>query len=68
MQNTGRSGGLNGIEIIDGVVMAEEEWTPQNVGLFETGALSPFVLLLFPFLSHRVGNYLQKLIKRNSRA
>ncbi len=31
MQNTGRGGGLNGIEIIDGLVMADEEWTPQNV-------------------------------------
>lgn len=33
MQNAGRSGGLSGIEIIDGVVMADEEWTPQNVSL-----------------------------------
>jgi len=33
MQNAGRKGGLNGIEIIDGVVMSDEEWTPQNVSL-----------------------------------
>ncbi len=33
MQDTGRGGGLNGIEIIDGLVMADEEWTPQNVSL-----------------------------------
>lgn len=32
LQKTGRSMGLNGIEIIDGVVLTEEEWTPQNVG------------------------------------
>ncbi|KAL9621204.1 MAG: hypothetical protein Q9160_004337 [Pyrenula sp. 1 TL-2023] len=28
--NQGRQQGLNGIELIDGIVMAEEEWTPQN--------------------------------------
>lgn len=33
MQATGRSGGLAGVEIIDGVVLADEEWTPQNVRL-----------------------------------
>lgn len=31
LQKTGRSLGLNGIEIIEGVVLTEEEWTPQNV-------------------------------------
>ena len=31
MQAAGKKGGLNGIEIIQGVVLAEEEWTPQNV-------------------------------------
>ncbi len=31
MQQSGRNGGLSGIEIIDGVVLADEEWTPQNV-------------------------------------
>jgi long-chain acyl-CoA synthetase len=30
MQQAGRSGGLSGIEIIEGVVLADEEWTPQN--------------------------------------
>ncbi|KAI9775862.1 MAG: long-chain fatty acid-CoA ligase [Geoglossum umbratile] len=30
MQAAGRKGGLIGIEIIDGVVLADEEWTPQN--------------------------------------
>lgn len=38
MQNTGRGGGLNGIEIIDGLVMADEEWTPQNVSFRTTVA------------------------------
>ena len=33
MQGAGRSGGLAGIEIVDGVVLAGEEWTPQNVSL-----------------------------------
>jgi long-chain acyl-CoA synthetase len=31
LQQAGRAGGLSGIEIIDGVVLADEEWTPQNV-------------------------------------
>lgn len=31
LQNYGRQGRLKGIEIIDGVVLAEEEWNPQNV-------------------------------------
>lgn len=33
MQGAGRRGGLSGIEIIDGLAMADEEWTPQNVSL-----------------------------------
>lgn len=37
LQAAGRSGGLAGIEIIEGVVLSDEEWTPQNVS---------FVLLL----------------------
>jgi len=31
VQKAGRDGGLSGIEIVDGVVLADEEWTPQNV-------------------------------------
>lgn len=31
VQKAGKEGGLSGIEIIDGVVLADEEWTPQNV-------------------------------------
>ncbi|KAK3944879.1 acetyl-CoA synthetase-like protein [Diplogelasinospora grovesii] len=30
LQNAGRQGGLSGIEIIEGVVVSDEEWTPQN--------------------------------------
>jgi long-chain acyl-CoA synthetase len=30
LQAAGRKGGLLGIEIIEGVVLADEEWTPQN--------------------------------------
>ncbi|KAI0150469.1 AMP-binding enzyme [Xylariaceae sp. FL1272] len=30
LQNVGRSGGLSGIEIIEGVALCDEEWTPQN--------------------------------------
>ena len=34
MQAAGKKGGLNGIELIEGVVLSEEEWTPQNVSTF----------------------------------
>lgn len=34
IQKVGREGGLTGIEIIDGLVIAREEWTPQNVRMF----------------------------------
>ncbi|OCT48416.1 Long-chain-fatty-acid--CoA ligase 1 [Cladophialophora carrionii] len=30
VQKAGRESGLAGIEIIDGIVMSDEEWTPQN--------------------------------------
>ncbi|KAI2619994.1 acetyl-CoA synthetase-like protein [Hypoxylon sp. NC1633] len=30
LQSAGRAGGLSGIEIIEGVALSEEEWTPQN--------------------------------------
>lgn len=30
LQSVGKAGGLMGIEIIDGVVLADEEWTPAN--------------------------------------
>lgn len=30
LQSVGKAGGLTGIEIIDGVVLADEEWTPAN--------------------------------------
>lgn len=29
--STGKAGGLQGIELVEGVVMADEEWTPANV-------------------------------------
>lgn len=34
LQKAGREGGLAGIEIIDGVVLSEDEWTAQNVSFF----------------------------------
>ncbi|KAL8854563.1 MAG: hypothetical protein Q9221_000598 [Calogaya cf. arnoldii] len=30
IQGVGKTGGLNGIEVIDGIVLAKDEWTPQN--------------------------------------
>lgn len=44
LQAAGRAGGLSGIEIIEGVVMVEDEWTPQNV---RSLALSPALPRLF---------------------
>lgn len=35
LQDAGRKGGLTGIEIIEGVVLADEEWTAYNVSLSE---------------------------------
>jgi long-chain acyl-CoA synthetase len=40
LQQAGRTGGLSGIEIIEGAVLADEEWTPQNVE-------NPYPLLLY---------------------
>lgn len=34
LQSAGRAGGLRGIEILNGVVLSDEEWTPQNVRPF----------------------------------
>ena len=31
MQAAGKAGGLSGIEIIEGVVLTDEEWTSANV-------------------------------------
>lgn len=33
VQAAGRRGGLAGIELVSGVVLVHEEWTPQNVSL-----------------------------------
>ncbi|KAI1083569.1 long-chain-fatty-acid-CoA ligase 1 [Whalleya microplaca] len=30
LQSAGRAGGLSGIEVIEGVALSDEEWTPQN--------------------------------------
>lgn len=50
LQNAGRQGGLTGIELVDGVVMAEEEWTPQNVRLSDHPCRNPS-------LTHILGIY-----------
>jgi long-chain acyl-CoA synthetase len=34
LQGTGRKAGLAGFEIIEGVVLTDSEWTPQNVSSF----------------------------------
>lgn len=56
LQNSGRAGGLAGIEIIEGVVLSDEEWTPQNVCLpklpVSHSLLQPRILTCF----HRVSS------------
>lgn len=42
LQNAGRAGGLAGIEIIEGVVLSDEEWTPQNVRANSRAPMSLF--------------------------
>ena len=42
MQAVGRRAGLAGVEVISGVVLADKEWTPQNV----SAVLIAFVVLL----------------------
>lgn len=36
LQNQGRTGGLAGFEMIEGVVLADEEWTPANVSTLDS--------------------------------
>lgn len=36
LQRKGREGGLKSLEIVEGVVLSEEEWTPQNVRHFHS--------------------------------
>lgn len=55
LQDAGRKGGLASFEIIDGVVLADEEWNPQNVStkipvLFFFRVVEP-IMLTSRFLS-----------------
>lgn len=34
LQSIGKQGGLTGIEIIEAVILADEEWTPANVSAY----------------------------------
>jgi long-chain acyl-CoA synthetase len=45
LQQAGRAGGLSGIEIIEGVVLADDEWTPQNVSILLTSSLCERMLI-----------------------
>lgn len=54
LQNAGRAGRLKPFEIIEGVVLSDEEWTPQNV-------------LMFPLFPHTRFSHLRlSLITANS--
>lgn len=41
LQQAGKAGGLSGIEIIEGAILADDEWTPQNV----SGSITPSLTL-----------------------
>ena len=43
IQAAGRKGGLAGIELVSGIVIVNEEWTPQNVSV---NILRPRIFLL----------------------
>ena len=51
MQTAGRSGGLTGCEIIDGVVMSDEEWNSANVStlISRSNLRRPFTYKLVGF-------------------
>jgi long-chain acyl-CoA synthetase len=51
MQTVGRRSGLAPFEIIDGVVLTNEEWTPQNVSNFT------FQIPRYSFLTRSLGSY-----------
>lgn len=56
LQNAGRSSGLKAFEIIEGVVLADEEWTPQNVSPDTVPPLFFFGLGLWVFVSPFFGS------------
>ena len=41
VQTAGKNGGLTGIEIVGGIVLLGEEWTPQNVSLIQLPTVFP---------------------------
>ena len=45
LQEAGKAGGLSGLEIIDGVVLADDEWTPANVSATSRVAQVEYVLM-----------------------
>ena len=49
LQTAGRAGGLKGIEVISGVVLSDEEWTPQNVSFCPCFLLSYIIIKLTPY-------------------
>lgn len=57
----GRSGGLAGIELIEGVVLTDEEWTPQNVSFKYPQGVSFFCEFANTLYSRRIWS----LVHRN---
>ena len=52
LQAAGKKGGLQGIEIIDGVVLSADEWTPANVSHFFIQLCESRVVLTFEGTRH----------------
>lgn len=72
LQSTGKQGGLLGIEIIDAVVMADEEWNAANVSSFQAEKAVEKLLTLSRVLPQRrrssiVGPFYRSIKRRLTR-
>lgn len=65
LQKAGRDVGLSGIELIDGLVLADEEWTPQNVS--ELCCLHATMLTFFRDSSHLLRSFNGRRYKLDSK-
>jgi len=61
LQDAGRKNGLGGIEIIDGLFLVSDEWTPQNVSI----KVSLWLSLKLIFLLQGLTTAAQKLNRKN---
>jgi long-chain acyl-CoA synthetase len=64
LQQAGQKGGLAAFEIIEGVVLADEEWTPQNV----RSCAPSFLILLCRRPIANIFHRVSRLLRRSSTA